>query len=304
MYRLDDLDVKILRALGSPGSLQWNVRVSYSSIARRLGVDEETVRRRLKRAEDAGAFPGWKMMLNPRLIGCEAASLDVDVQDEKTKGRAIDEIKRLAGVIKILNFRGSGLQATLYHRGEESLGRTAGRIDSICGSREPTVWKLGFPRPSVRMTATDWQILKAMLDDARKSLEPVSLSVGVSTRTVERRLTLMSEGRAVYLQGTPVFGKHAGLGCVFLVFCPDKRRKKEVDQLVLSKARRVDLSNTTSERHSTFVMVYDNLTEADEAKAWIGALEGVEGVKMGVMKELIVVQDWLRDEIDGRLSAR
>lgn len=57
MYRADDLDVRIFKDLGNPDSLQWNVRETYSSIAGRLEVDEETVRRRLKRAEHFGSLP-------------------------------------------------------------------------------------------------------------------------------------------------------------------------------------------------------------------------------------------------------
>ena len=303
MYRLDDLDVRILKELGSPSSPQWNVRVTYSAIARRIEVDEETVRRRLKRAEATGAFPGWKLMPNPRLIGCEATSLDLDIEGGKSKANVIDEIKKVDGVVKILNFREPGLQITLYHEGADSLRGKVERIKSLSGSGKPTVWKLGFPRPDIRITTTDWQILGAMLGDARRSLEAVSQEIGASSRTVERRLGLMSEGRALYLQGTPVFGKHAGLSCVFLVSCPDSRKKKVVDEAVLSKARRIDLANTSSEQYSTFVMVYDNLSEADDALEWIGRLDGVERVKLGIMKELIVVQDWLRDVIE-RLSAQ
>jgi DNA-binding Lrp family transcriptional regulator len=153
------------------------------------------------------------------------------------------------------------------------------------------------------MTPTDWQVIRAMLHDARRSLESVSKEVGVSSRTVERRLTLISKGRAVYLQGTPVFGRHAGLSCVFLVYCPDSKRKREVDEVVLSKVKRVDLANTSSEHYSTFVMVYDNLAEADAALEWIEGLDNVGSVRMGIMKELIVTQGWLKQEIDRLISS-
>jgi len=57
LHRFDDLDVRIIKELASPASPQWNVKQTYSNIARRLGVDEETVRRRLKRAEERGVIP-------------------------------------------------------------------------------------------------------------------------------------------------------------------------------------------------------------------------------------------------------
>ncbi len=294
---MDDLDVRIIKELGSPNWLQWNVRETYSSIARRIGVDEETVRRRLKRAERLGSVTGWRMMVNPLSIRCRASTIDLDVADEEGKAEAIAEVRRVDGVVKILDFRGRGLQTTLYHKDGNALREKIELISSITGSKKVAAWELVFPHPDVRMTAIDWQIVMAMLDDARKSLRDVSDSVGVSIRTVERRLMSMTEGRVVYLQGNPNFRMLAGLSCVFLVYCPDERRKKAADDAVVSKLRRSELSNTASKRYSTFVTLYDNLSEADDTATWIRGLDGVESVKLGIMNELFVIQDWLRSEV-------
>jgi DNA-binding Lrp family transcriptional regulator len=298
---LGDLDVRIFKELGSPSSPQWNVRETYSNIAKRIGVDEETVRRRLKRAERLGSLPGWKMMINPHIIGYEAACLDLEVGNEDGKDKAISEIGQVEGVIKILDFRGKGLQVTLYYPNDEALRKKVKLIGSVSGSlSEPTVWEVRFPMTGIRMTRTDWTIVEAMLEDARKSLEDVSKNVGVSARTVERRLTKMSEECVVYLQGTPNFRNFVGLSCVFLVFCPDAEKKRGVDEIVLSKVRRIELANTSGKQYSTFVTVFDNLSESDDFMKWVRALEGVKSVKMGIMKDLIVVQDFLRKQVDIR----
>ena len=78
--------------------------------------------------------------------------------------------------------------------------------------------------------------------------------------------------------------------------------KRAVDDLVLSKVPRIEISNTGSKQHSTFVTMFDNLSEADEFAKWIRSLHGAKSVKMGIMKELIVVQDWLSDEVRQRVS--
>ena len=301
---MDDLDVRIFKELGNPSSLQWNVRETYSNIARRLGIDEETVRRRLKKAEKLGSLPGWRMMINPHIMDCEAACLDLDVGSEETKDRVISEISQIDGVIKILDFRGKGLQVTLYYPDEDALRKKIELIYSLSTSLSvPTVWEVRFPKTDIRMTEADWMIIWAMLDDARKSLGDVSKKVGVSTRTIERRLTKMSEARVVYLQGTPNFKNFAGLSCVFLVFCPNSERKKLVDEAVLSKARRIELANTSAKQYTTFVTAFDNLSESDEFMKWLRSLDGVESVKMGIVKELIVIQDIFRKAINTNVSS-
>ena len=303
MHRLDDLDVRIIKELGSPSSPQWNVRETYSSIAKRIGVDEETVRRRLKRAEEQGSLPGWRMMVNPHLIGCEAACLDLEVNDEQKKDRAIAEIRRVDGVVKILDFRGKRIadNAVLPEHGLSET-KDWSSLASICDSSEPTVWELSL---SAFRRSDDEDRLEDSGDDAlgpKEEPRSVSKSVGVSVRTVERRMAAMTDGRVVYLQGTPNFKVFVGLSCVLLVFCPDAKKKSVVDRAVLSKVQRTELANTSSKQYSTFVILFDNLSEADDAVHWATGLDGVKNVKMGIMRGLIVVQDWLRDEVVKRVT--
>ena len=304
MHHADDLDVRIIKELGNPNSLQWNVRETYSSIAERLGVDEETVRRRLKRGEQVGSLSNWKMMVNPRLIGCEAANVQLKVKDEKRKADIISELRKIDGIVKILDFRGVKLLLTLYYQDNASLNTKKDKIRSIRGCMELTDWELGFPEPQIRMKTTDWKIIGSMLDDPRRNLKDVSESVGVSVRTVERRLNEMSESHAVYLQGTPNFSKFAGLSCVFIVYCPDQAKKLAVDHAILSKVKRIELANTSSKQYSTFVTLFDNLAESDAFIGWISGLDGINSVSMGIMRELIVVQNWLQEEVTKRQLIR
>lgn len=90
-----------MKHYSGPNSLQWNVRETYSGIAKRIGVDEETVRRRVKRAEKLGSVMGWKMMPNPHLIGCEALCMDLDVNIEENKENVLRKLRQVDGIIKI-----------------------------------------------------------------------------------------------------------------------------------------------------------------------------------------------------------
>jgi DNA-binding Lrp family transcriptional regulator len=85
MQQLDDLDVRIFREFNNPGSPQWNLRESFTAIARRLGVDEETVRLRVGRLRKRGVVPAWRVAVNPRLLGYEETGLDLEVEDASTK---------------------------------------------------------------------------------------------------------------------------------------------------------------------------------------------------------------------------
>ena len=238
MHRVDDLDIRIFKELGNPDSLQWNVRETYSDLAVRLGVDEETVRRRLKSAERLGSLSKWKIMVNPCVVGFKAVNILLRVGDEARKTDAIAELSKIDGVVKILDFRGRKVLLSLYYQDTSSFNKKMEVISSICNCQKPIVWESVFPEPQICMTKIDWKIIGFMLEDVRKSLKCVSESVGVSVRTVERRLNKIYEGRALYLQGTPNLKLFAGVSCVFIVFCSDENEKRVVDHTILSSTQR------------------------------------------------------------------
>ena len=50
--------------------------------------------------------------------------------------------------------------------------------------------------------------------------------------------------------------------------------------------------------------LFDNLAESDDFIGWIGGLDGVKSVSMGIMRELLVVQKWLQEEVTKRQQIR
>jgi DNA-binding Lrp family transcriptional regulator len=300
MHHLDDLDVRILRELCRPGPPQWNVRESFSSISKRLGVDEETVRLRIKRAKETGFLPGWGMMVNPRLVGCEAAGLELEVGDEEKKAEVISKVMLVDGVTDVVDFRGRGLQVLMYYEDDESQERRVRLLRAICSSPAVATWKIRFPLPDIRMKKVDWMIAEAMRHDARADLHDVASSLGMSVRTVQRRLSMMEQGNAVYLVSVPNVERLGGVMANFLVFCPDATEKRVVDQAVRSTFVKIGYSDTSPEHYSTFAVACENLSEADAVLAKLKAIDGVQTVRMGILKQLLVVQDWLYRRVNAR----
>src|SRR5258708_20083548 len=84
---------------GSPDI--WNTKKSYIEIAAKLGVDEETVRNRVKHLRDTGFFLGYRLVPNPVLLCRTFASLRIEFRDRESKQAAIPRLAQLDGVINI-----------------------------------------------------------------------------------------------------------------------------------------------------------------------------------------------------------
>src|SRR2546428_7032655 len=90
---------------GSPDI--WNTKKSYVGIAAKLGVDEETVRNRVKHLRDTGFLLGYRLVPNPVLLGRTFASLRIEFLDRDAKQAPIPTLARRDGIINI---------ASTYHQ--------------------------------------------------------------------------------------------------------------------------------------------------------------------------------------------
>src|SRR3972149_2830926 len=159
MWTPDDRDIRIIRALASPHSFQGDVRISYARVAAGLDVDEETVRNRLKRMNDARFLRGWQLVLNPVLLGREAAIVELRVGDSETKPEVISRLRLLEGVMLIDDLYGKELAVLTLYENAATLERQVRLFASLCGGPIPVSWKLGFPRCELTPTRTGWRIM-------------------------------------------------------------------------------------------------------------------------------------------------
>lgn len=302
MWTPDDLDIQIIRALASPRSFQWDVRISYGRVAAGLNVDEETVRNRLKRMNDALFLRGWQLIFNPILLGREAAIVELRVGDTESKPEAISRLKMLEGVMLIDDFYGKELAVTTLYENAAALERQVHLFASLCGSPTPVSWRLGFPECELTPTRTDWRIMQTLRRDGRGRLSDVASSLRLTTRTVKRRLTVLVDGNAFYLDPILDLGKVGGVRCRFWV-TSQANQKRAVDEAILSKIPRIISTHTAPEEYSLFVAHLSNASEVQETLHWMNELGGVTEVRSTIEVEHIHVQAWLEAEIEKRLSS-
>jgi DNA-binding Lrp family transcriptional regulator len=303
MWTPDDLDIRIIRALASPGSFQWDVRISYARVAAGLSIDEETVRNRLKGMNDARFLLGWQLILNPVLLGREAAIVELRVGVSESKPEVISRLKMLEGVVLINDFAGSELAVTTLYENAATLERQVQLFASLCGCRTPVSWRLGFPPCKLTPTRTDWRIFQALHRDGRAKLSDVARSLRLTARTVKRRMILLVDGNAFYLDPILDLGKVGGLRCRFLV-TSEASRKREVDKAILSGLPRIFSMHTAPQEYSLFIAHLSNASEVQEILKWMKKVEGVREVRVTFGVEHIHVHEWLEGEIEKRLSTR
>jgi DNA-binding Lrp family transcriptional regulator len=291
-----------MKELASPRSFRWDIRESFASIAEKIGVDEETVRRRVKRARESGFLKGWKLFLNPHLIGLESMGMQLEIDDEERKADVISQVEQVGGVVILIDFHGKALRAILYFESEVDRERKVQQIISICRGDRLRRWQGGFPASDMKMNRTDWEIVKAFRKDPRRSPSEVADEVGISARTVKRRLTIMTKSNSIFMLPQIDYDKSLGVACDFLIVCPDETKRIEVNKQMRARLDRVVFSLTDVKGFSIFALICQNLSESEEIHKWMKGLDGVSEVRVDIMRENILVDKWLDEEIEKRIS--
>jgi DNA-binding Lrp family transcriptional regulator len=297
-----ELVVSIMKELSVTPS-HWNVKRSYSEVAKKLGVDEETVRIRIQRLRNSGFLLGWRLILNANLIGRESSILALELDDIERKDAAIAQISRMDGVILIQSFYGKTLQVTVFSESEEELEGQMKSITSISGGEIFANWKVKLPRCNHKPKQIDWMIIGVLLKNADAKIPEIARELKVSARTVKRRINLMMDASAFFLQPILDLKKVAGtLPCRLLVQCSEGK-KSIIDGLITSKFERIVFSLTDSTTHSIFTIICVNLAEAQSILKEVQKEDGVTLVRMEIIEELIYIHDWLEKEVRSRALA-
>jgi DNA-binding Lrp family transcriptional regulator len=300
MWSPDDLDIRIIKSMASPHSFQWAVRISNANVAKGLSVDEETVRNRLRHMNDVGFLQGWQLVLNPVVLGREAAVVEVCASGSESKAEVISRLSILEGVTLINDFYGSELAVHLLYENEDALRRQVQLISYLSGHPDPVWWIQSFPRCGLTPTKTEWRIIQTLRLNARGKLSDVARNLHLSTRTVKRHMMHLVEGNAFYLDPLLNVGRIGGVRCRFRVVC-EASKKKAVDEEALSKFNRIISTHTAPKEHSLFIVHCANASEVQEMSLWLSKLDGVIEVRSNIDVEHIHVQKWLIGEIEKRL---
>lgn len=257
---MDEFDVKILRALITENAVSPSkpqLKSSLRAIASRLGSDHTTVNYRYRKLQQLGYMSVWQLVVNPTFFGCKMLRLMVDVQPEAAKGDMIRKLKLIQGVIVLLNFNGRALGIMTMYNSDESRRRTVELISRITNAENLTQTPMVLPRSETnRLTETDVSIIRALSKDARKSPVLVARELGLSSKTVRKRVDKLRRENTIFPLLDLNIGSIPGLIPVLLSYSYSNRDAKDsVDQEVRSHFEASYLWGPWGDLENGFIML-------------------------------------------------
>jgi DNA-binding Lrp family transcriptional regulator len=277
---------------GSPDI--WNTMKSYVEIAAKLGVDEETVRNRVKHLSDSGFLLGYRLVPNPNLFGRTFASLRIEFKDRESKQAAIPLLSKVEGVMNIGSTYDKSVLVTLFADEDQDFSKllialgVEGEISPVPG--------LGLRTTNFRMTGLDWEIVSLLLRDAERKLDEIAKQLKVSTRTVKRRLNMMMKENAIFTMPMVDLRKTEGISYQLRVVS-EQGKKSEVEKSVVAKIGDVVFRASDSQNGSVFGFTGANVAQGNDILEWVKQQPGVRSVTMTITERVVQVFDWIESEV-------
>lgn len=304
---MDSLDVRIYRELfhgitGPP--LDSDIRRSYRVVARKLRIDEVTIRNRIRKLQNNGFLKGSRLVVNPSLLGVKLAQLWFSVRPLSAKDDLIKKLRLMHGALEISDYFGSSLTFITMYESEISAKKEFELIASMSNAENLVRAVIPFPACSIELTHTDWKIIKTIQTDPRQSYPVISREVGISTRTVKRRLQRMIEARAVFI--LPSFSPRALDGAMIadlVVFYADPESKTDVDSRIVSQFDRLLIRAELGDfKHGFFNFIITSVSKAKEMLTWVKEQPGVGSAIIELVQDRIELYEPFNELVDKKLA--
>ena len=178
----------------NPGTLR------PSFLAKRLGVEPETVKAHLARLEAAGFVRFYQVYPNFGHLGLRSSAYLFLVPDDDRKAQAIERAKHIDGLVEVHNFLGAEMCVEVTYRAEHDLSKKLHLLEDFTGDGNPLrFYDRDMPTVRRSLGPLDWRILKALRYRARRLLAEVADEVDASVRTIRRRFDRMLKEGSMFI---------------------------------------------------------------------------------------------------------
>jgi DNA-binding Lrp family transcriptional regulator len=306
MQLVDNLDVRILRDLISESAVapsNLKVKSSLRAISKRLGADDMTVDYRYKKLQETGFLSMWTLLVNPTFFGYRVAHAMVDVQAESAKSDMIRKLKLVQEITGIVNFYGRGLVVFMIYNGDESRSRTIELVSRITNAEKITLSRMALPRSETKhLTQTDVEIIRALSKDARKSAPLVAKELGLSAKTVRKRVDRLRRENTIFPFPILSIESIPGFIPIYLSYAyASNDAKASVDRAMLSHFDANFLTSALSDQDTgQVVLSASTIADVQAFLEWAKSQPGIASARVDIPTKTLMFPEKLIELLEIR----
>ena len=210
---MDEIDLIILKKLNE------NSRLTIRELAEITDISVSAIHKRIKVLEDKGNICGY--IARPSIIALKYLWVMIfGTSNAKSMDAVSKELGQYESVIFVAITGGKFLLISGFLRDITELQEYSSYVSKTAQMSEPTIAIYDVPYKTVPepLSSIDFKILKILNMDARKPITDIADDVGVSTKTIRKRLDYMIENNLADLsiQITPHMNSFVTIFHLFL----------------------------------------------------------------------------------------
>lgn len=201
---MDDLDVRIFCEMAFK-YVDYNRfsdrRVSPTEIGKKFGLDEKTVRLRVKKMEDEGFIKYYQAIPNLSLFGLpEICSCMFGVPNISSKLGAIDRFRKASFVVEIDDFMGPAFGVAFACASAGAARKMAEeRAQEVELTLYPNMIERRIGAPQIQPNKLDWQIIRELRYDALRPTKEIAEALSITYRMAEYRISILLDSGVFFV---------------------------------------------------------------------------------------------------------
>ncbi len=309
MVEMDAMDVKIFCEMASRDlnySSFTERQVSPSAIGRKLGLDEKTVRVRIRTMENGGFIKYYQGLPNLSLFGLKSlCSYRLTALNVSTKRKLLDEVQQKNGIVEASDYLGSTISVAIAASSEEEAQTL---VDALSRRFELTSLLQGerkVKEPAAKLDKLDWQIIRKLRYDARGSVKDLAHALHITSRMSEYRIGKLLKSGILSIRAIIDPQKQEGLIFYELEAAVEKTKQaKAIGHFREGFGEK--LWSVAMSPAGVFILnlFAFSLHDPEEVATSLLQIEGVRGCSLFILKEAIepARPNWIDRLIEKRIA--
>ena len=300
--RLDDIDLQIIRLLARDS------RAPYKDISSAVGISSNAVKERINKMVSSGAIQGFLVRINPVIFGYEKECILTLRRIDKTikEQDILNRVSLIGDIFVFAKQLGGALTFVLCVRsGAED------KIPILTDLLKPATVQSIFVsyRPiAMRIHSSDLEIMKCLLSNPRMQVEDIAKESSISSKTVKRRLDIMRENHILQFSISTNLSSMQLVGYVeFVVLIHiDMNHHQEILERIYHEMQEYLLVIPSRYQNALIFAVFycANIPTVNSILTRLESYGGVKEVEHFITTSRVYHQDWLRREVDKRISQK
>ena len=298
--RLDMIDLRIMKLLSRDS------RTPYRNIASAVGITPSAAKERINKMVSNGAIRTFVLFVNPVIFGYEKECiLILRNVDKPIKERDILNKVSLLGDILAYTLSLEGTANFIFAVKDRAQDKIGILTDLLKPSQVESIFARYTP-VTMRIYNSDLKIMKCLLPDPRMMIEDIARATSLSPKTVARRLEKMRENHILQFSivtNLPSMNLTGYIEFAVLIDVKIFSHQKIVEKIQVELQEYLLHIPHRYQKEAIFaIFSCPNISAVNLILRRLESYDGVNKVEPFITTGLTIYQDWLKSEINNRIS--